>query len=105
LTRPQVLNRRNLGPAWQDDPRLVYVGRPSPWGNPYHETKLLGRSEVVEMFRMYAVDRLEREPYWLDSLLGATALVCFCAPQACHADVLAELVEQIRNVRGLTTTP
>ena len=79
----------------------IYIGRPSPWGNPFKvDTRngLLGsRDIVIERFRQYAEDRLADNPNWLDQLKGKD-LVCFCKPLACHGDVLLELLE-----RGIDT--
>jgi hypothetical protein len=70
----------------------VYIGRGSPWGNPY-KIGVTGytRSEVIYEFRLYAEKRLEQEPAWLMPLVGKD-LVCYCAPLACHGDVLLELI-------------
>lgn len=81
-----VLNKRH-GPQ-----PGIFVGRPTVWGNPF-KVGVLGRDWAVAQFRAYAIERLQREPTWLDPLRRASALVCFCAPQPCHADVLVELIE------------
>lgn len=68
----------------------VYVGRPSKWGNPF---KLkANRSECVECYRQW----LLRNPRLLADLheLRGKDLVCWCAPLACHADVLLELANK-----------
>ena len=70
----------------------MYIGRGSAWGNPY-KIGVTGytRSEVVDEYRRYAKNRLENEPAWLMPLLSKD-LVCFCAPLACHGDVLLEMI-------------
>ena len=70
----------------------VYIGRGSEWGNPYRIGKDGDRALVIAKFRAYAEARLKREPSWLEPLVGQD-VVCFCAPLACHGDVLASLVE------------
>ncbi len=45
---------------------------------------------VIHKFIKYAFERLELEPNWLIPLENKS-LVCFCAPLACHADMLVEL--------------
>lgn len=66
----------------------VYIGRPSPYGNPFEIGRDGTRSEVIEKFR----DWLLANPYMLRmarrDLLGKT-LGCWCAPAECHGDVLA----------------
>lgn len=70
----------------------VYIGRGSPWGNPYKIGENGTRSEVIEEYKGYALNRLEYEPEWLVPLEGKD-LVCYCAPLACHGDVLLEILE------------
>jgi len=68
----------------------VYVGRPTQYGNPFSKGS---KQQNIEDFKCYAVERLEREPNWLDPLKGKD-VVCWCAPQGCHGDVLVELANQ-----------
>ena len=67
----------------------VYVGRPTRWGNPYSIGRDGTREEVIEKFRWLA-----EEPSFSqvirDNLRGKD-LLCWCAPEACHADVLLEI--------------
>ena len=84
----KVLNRR--GTAWQGVPRgAVYVGRPSKWGNPFVIGPDGDRRAVVAKYRLW----LAAQPRLLADLreLRGKDLVCWCAPEACHADVLLEL--------------
>lgn len=70
----------------------VYIGRPSTWGNPFAIGKDGNREEVIQKFRCYAEAKLVADPNWLAFLEGKD-LVCYCAPKACHGDVLIELVK------------
>ena len=67
----------------------VYCGRPSKWGNPFVIGKDGNRAEVIEKFRAY----LLANKYLMSCLweLRGKILACWCAPDACHCDVLAEL--------------
>jgi hypothetical protein len=68
----------------------VYVGRPSKWGNPIHLHRESERAEVLERYREY----LKSHPEIADAArkeLRGKVLGCWCAPKACHADVLAEI--------------
>ena len=73
----------------------VYIGRGSKWGNPYVIGKDGDRAEVIEKYRVWAYQKwVEDQGYgidWLEPLKGKD-LVCFCAPQACHGDVLLEMI-------------
>jgi hypothetical protein len=78
---PQVRNQRH------NDSRGFYIGRPSKWGNPFEIGRDGDRAEVIEKFRGYAEKFTEEE---LTQLRGKD-LVCWCAPNACHGDILLEL--------------
>jgi len=87
MKAPIVVNMR-------EDGYEVYIGRPSKWGNPFVIGKDGSREEVIAKYREYIMTRKDL----LDSLgeLEGKRLGCFCAPLACHGDVLVELVSQRR---------
>ena len=83
-------------------PDSVYVGRQvrdsrtgavrfreSRWFNPFKIGRDGSREEVIGKYRA----RLLRRPDLMAALpkLRGKDLVCWCAPDACHADVLLEL--------------
>lgn len=70
----------------------VYVGRPSPLGNPYKIGPDGDRDDVIAQYYIYFYLMIElNDFYWhVMKAATATALVCWCAPEACHADVIAE---------------
>lgn len=77
----------------------VYIGRPSPFGNPYAIGPDGDRTEVIRLFKIYFYERLKREPVWevkVQALKGKT-LGCFCFPQACHGSVIAEYLDSPRS--------
>ena len=81
-----VVNKKNIV-ASPDD---VYIGRGSVWGNPYRINRVRTRAKAVEAYRRYLwtrPDLLGR----LDELRGKR-LVCHCAPEACHGDVLVRAI-------------
>lgn len=98
---PKVWNKRD--PNTPKD--AVYVGRPSKWGNPWKIgdaavdecglTIRLSRSMVVERYRAFIEDHHypERKEIVRRELRGKD-LVCWCAPAACHADVLLEVANE-----------
>jgi len=68
----------------------VYIGRPSPLGNPFMIGKHGSREEVIAKFEEYArsnagviaaILRLKD-----DDVLG-----CWCKPSACHGDVIVKM--------------
>lgn len=75
----------------QRGPDYVYIGRPSRFGNPFVIGKDGTRAEVIEKYRdyFYANPVLMQEAI---SELAGKRLGCYCAPKACHGDVLAEYV-------------
>ena len=82
----KVLNKRDVVVG-----AGAYVGRGSAWGNPYVIGKDGDRAEVIRKFREYASAVILDKPEWLVPLKGRD-LVCFCAPLACHGDVLLEMI-------------
>lgn len=68
----------------------VYIGRGSPWGNPFPITKRENRAYVIARYRRYIRSR----PELLARLgeLRGKRLGCYCHPLPCHGDVLVELL-------------
>lgn len=86
LLMPKVLNKHHGYP-----PRdAVYIGRPSPWGNPFQMGKDGTREEVIAKFREFVEARPDFKASIRENLRGKD-LVCFCAPLACHGDILLEI--------------
>ena len=71
------------------EPYDVYIGRPSKWGNPFVIGKHGSRQEVIGKYREW----LMAQPELLAEVaaLECKVLGCYCAPAACHGDVLSEL--------------
>ena len=67
----------------------VYIGRGTKWGNPFHISKVLDRATTVEMFRQYIADKTDLLQC-IGELMDKT-LVCHCAPNHCHGNVLIDL--------------
>ena len=67
----------------------VFIARPSKWGNPYIVGVHGTRSEVIKKYRHWLLNN----PDLMKALpeLKGKRLGCWCAPEACHGDVLAEL--------------
>lgn len=71
----RVFNKRFTHPK-----EAVYIGRGSPWGNPFiigvHGT----RTEVIRRYECEVLPNLDLEP------LRGKDLLCYCAPLRCHGD-------------------
>jgi len=83
---PAVLNKHRDGVPTGS----VYIGRPTKWGNPFVVGKDGTREEVVEMYRAWLAGQPGLVADARRELAGKN-LVCFCAPKACHGDVLMEI--------------
>ena len=105
--RPEYKNLKE----WMDDPQNVYIGRrgivfidgsrfpahDSIWHNPFKLGKDGDREEVIEKYKNYITDRLISEPELREKLkeLKGKNLGCWCNPEKCHGDVLADLISNI----------
>ena len=80
----------------------VYIGRPSQWGNPFVIGKDGTREQVIQTYRNW----LMTQPSLLAALpeLKGRTLGCWCAPDACHGDVLAELADAGLSQRSRSAT-
>ena len=70
----------------------VYIGRPTKWGNPFVIGPDGTRQEVVQKYKDYILSNQSLLSQ-VHELRGKD-LICFCAPQQCHGDVLIELANQ-----------
>lgn len=62
-----------------------YIGRGSPWGNPFVIGRDGDRAEVIAKHEQWALGRPGLIARARQELAGYD-LVCFCAPAACHGD-------------------
>jgi len=72
----------------------LYIGRPTKWGNPFVIGKDGTRDEVIAKYREWLLAKPELVELAKRELAGKN-LVCFCAPNACHGDVLIEVANVI----------
>lgn len=96
---PRVLNARGRKPN-EVRPNEAYIGhttrngwRKSKWGNRFvlrRNASPEQRAEVIAMYRRWLLG----QPKLMAALpeLRGKDLLCWCAPEACHGDVLLELV-------------
>lgn len=86
----------------------LYIGRKmtmggwrlatSIWANPFTIGRDGDRAEVLDKYRAYVMARGSLMVQ-LPALYGKT-LACWCHPQACHGDILAELAERDHQLRS-----
>lgn len=73
----------------------IYVGRPSPLGNPYRLGKDGNRAEVLQKYREWLYRQITENNqtvlHALSNLNENDVLLCYCKPLACHADVINEV--------------
>ncbi len=80
----------------------VYIGRPGKWGNPFTIPFDGSREEVIEKYRAWI--QTQPELFAALSELRGKVLGCWCAPLACHGDILAELANGTNDFHGITTS-
>ena len=73
----------------------VYIGRGSPFGNPYSIGPDGDRAEVIRKFGIYLEEKLKLEPGFEAQLLAlqGKTLGCHCAPLACHGNTIVSWLE------------
>lgn len=90
----------------------VYIGRGSPLGNEVPIDNSVGdtRAVVIQKYRIWLNDKILRGDEQVCDALNDIAeksltsdgvkLQCFCAPRACHGDVIKEVIEKaLKGVR------
>lgn len=68
----------------------VYIGRPGPFGNPFHAGT---KAENIRDFEAYVRAR----PGLMELIrinLRDKRLGCWCKPEPCHGDVLARIADE-----------
>lgn len=76
----------------------VYIGRARSaetglFGNPFVVT-VHGRARALELFKEYFLARLGDDTAFREAVIGLAGkrLGCFCKPESCHGDIIAEWV-------------
>lgn len=75
----------------------VYIGRKSPWGNPYAIGPDGKRDEVIAKFKQYFEEELLNDPSKKKAILALKGkrLGCHCKPLPCHGDIIAEYLNTL----------
>lgn len=103
------ITTKNLRIAFAIEPWQVRVDRGTILGNPFKLTSENEREEVCLKYRAYFYDKLKTDAKFkteVDKLeaiykqYGKLELFCWCAPKACHADVIQwYLVKKLNDER------
>lgn len=81
----------------------VYIGRPSVLGNPFVLGRDGGRDQVIARYRAHLEQKLAGGDSAITAEIDRLAavaqtqqleLACFCAPAACHGDVIKDVLTQ-----------
>jgi hypothetical protein len=82
----------------KSEPFDVYIGRGTPWGNPFPiSDKGMNREQVIQKYEQYFKKTFldnEEKRRELMSLKGKV-LGCHCKPLACHGDVIARYLNSL----------
>jgi len=86
---PKVLNIKSNEARISDG---VYIGRTTKWGNPFIIGRDGNRATVIAKYRNWIM----RDQELLEQLgeLKGKDLICHCAPQPCHGDILLRLANE-----------
>jgi hypothetical protein len=99
-TVANIRTPRVLAAIRSGHPDYVYCGRAnryynlpaSKWHNPFVLNKITNRPKILEKYEQHLLVRLDLMRA-LPELRGKI-LVCWCAPEPCHCDVLARLADK-----------
>lgn len=69
----------------------VYIGRGTPWGNPFIVGRHGVRGECVDKFELEVLPTLD-----ISELVGKS-LVCSCYPNRCHGDSILKRLQEIET--------
>lgn len=102
--RPKHANLKE----WMENPQNVYIGRQgivfvdkvrfppraSKWHNPYKvSAKGYTREEALDLYRAHLLNMLKDADTMKEFLeLKGKTLGCWCKPDACHGDIIVELL-------------
>lgn len=84
----KILNKHDC----LDSPNAIYVGRPSPWGNPFEIKANQSRDTVCSLFEEWALSPEATDfRTAVRTHLAGHDLLCWCAPKRCHAETLRKI--------------
>jgi len=95
-----VHNKKTLSVAGASG---IYIGRPHPLGNPFRIGEDGTRDEVIRAYGEWLDNELNRNGMGLVACnfralkmqyinTGQLDLICWCAPEPCHGDIIRDLI-------------
>jgi hypothetical protein len=92
--RTRVIHKRSE--EFYDPADLVYIGRPSIFGNPFKIGRDGDREDVCSKYDSHFAERIQTDPEFVKAVLALKGkiLVCFCKPEMCHGDTIAAWVDE-----------
>jgi hypothetical protein len=88
MDKPKVFNKKDDYPS-----DAVYIGRGTLFGNPYRIGIAGNRQQVIEKFKIYLNINPHLKHEIIKQLRGKN-LLCHCAPELCHGDVLLAIANK-----------
>lgn len=94
ITRVINIKRETQYEGVKSTPDYEYIGRGSYWGNPYSMYEEGdSRERVIEKYKYdFDFEKFPNKEKKEVFKLAGKRLGCFCKPQACHGDVLADFL-------------
>ena len=102
----RVISKRSGGTKKMHGEVVINIARPSILGNPFYMANESQRANVIAKYRVWLDEhRKNASPIWAEvKQLAARAkagehlaLECWCAPCACHGDVIKAAIEYINK--------
>lgn len=93
-----IFNLNRLKPD-KSSPQDVVIDRTTIYGNPYPVTRTRDREQAISLFGEYARKRIQNDPGFREGVksLHGKRLFCWCAPLACHGEVLEALAAELNR--------
>ena len=97
----RVIHIKDTPSNYKENKEYVYIGRAGKgesgyFGNPFPLKNYKNRVECMEAFKKYFYDRIENDEEYRNKImeLKDKILVCFCAPQLCHGNLIVEYLNK-----------
>lgn len=99
---PLVILNKHHGAKASD--RNFYIGRNSALGNPYPITEYRSRDTVIKDYEGWLINKIQTGDVGVLRMLNNIAdkvldgsnkpvgLICFCAPNRCHGEIIRKVI-------------